>query len=75
MPYEKPYEKPADEIGALWAKQGGNGEFLSGEINGLPVVCFRVRSSSPKAPTWRVLKSKPREERQSARPDNETDFI
>jgi hypothetical protein len=57
------YEKDKDEIGALWAKAGRKGEYLSGTIDGIgAVVCFRVSSGNPKAPTWKVLKSKPRED-------------
>lgn len=57
-----PFEKNPDEIGALWSKQGPKGEYLTGEINGEKVVCFRNKSDHVKAPAWRVLKSKPREE-------------
>lgn len=57
-------ERDPREIGNLWTKQSRSGdEFLSGDIDGVEVVCFRVRSQHPKAPTWRVLKSKPRTER------------
>lgn len=55
------FEKNPDEIGALWIKNGAKGDYLTGEVNGVKVVCFRVSSESPKAPAWRVLKSKPRE--------------
>ena len=50
-----------NEIGALWAKQGNKGEYMTGTINGVKVVCFRNTSDNEKAPTWRVLKSQPRE--------------
>lgn len=57
-------DTPNDDetIGALWVKQGKKGEYMSGTINGEPVVCFRKKSDNPKAPTWRVLKPKPRED-------------
>jgi hypothetical protein len=56
-------QKNQDELGALWSKSGAAGEYLTGEINGVKVVCFRNKKAAdnPKAPTWRVLKSKPRE--------------
>lgn len=56
-------EKDPNEIGALWERQGSKGLFLSGQINGEDVICFRISSSNPKAPSWRVLKSQPREAR------------
>lgn len=55
------YEKNPDEFGALWLKTGGKGEYMTGEINGVKVFCTPVKSTSAKAPTWRVMKSKPRE--------------
>jgi len=57
------FEKDPNEIGAMWAKQSAKGEYLSGTIEGIgAVVMFPVKSQSPKAPTWRVLKAKPRVE-------------
>jgi hypothetical protein len=56
------YEKNPDEIGQLWAKSGAKGPYLTGEVNGVKVVCFAVKSDNPKAPAWRVMKSKPRED-------------
>jgi uncharacterized protein (DUF736 family) len=51
---------PREEIGSLWARTTANGEdYLSGEVNGVRVVCFRNKSDNPKAPMWRVLKEKP----------------
>lgn len=60
----KAYEKSPDEIGALWAKTSAKGEYLSGEINGVRVVCFRAQKKSEKSPDWRVLKAQPRAEGQ-----------
>lgn len=57
------FEKNPDEIGQLWAKQGGKGPYMTGEVLGQKVVCFPVKSDNPKAPAWRVLKSRPIEER------------
>jgi hypothetical protein len=54
------YEKDPDEIGSLWSKSGAKGPYLTGEIAGQKVVCFAVKSDNPKAPAWRVLKSKPK---------------
>lgn len=51
-----------DELGALWEKSSAKGPYLTGTINGQPVVCFRNRSDNPKAPAWRVMKSKPKPE-------------
>lgn len=56
------FKKDESEIGGLWAKSGAKGEYLTGEVNGVKVVCFLVKSDNQKAPTWRVLRSKPREE-------------
>jgi uncharacterized protein (DUF736 family) len=50
-----------NEIGALWLKESQRGEYMTGTINGVRVVCFRNdRKSSEKQPDWRVLKSQPR---------------
>lgn len=56
------FEKDPDEIGALWIKSGNKGDYMTGEVNGVKVVCFRTKSQHEKAPTWRVLKSKPKDE-------------
>ncbi len=55
-----PFEKDENEIGALWVRSGAKGEFLSGTVNGQDVICFRTKSSNPKAPAWRVMKSQPK---------------
>jgi hypothetical protein len=55
------YEKNPDELGALWLKRGGKGEYMTGEINGVKVFCTPTNSSNPKAPAWRVMKSKPKD--------------
>jgi uncharacterized protein (DUF736 family) len=59
------FEKDPDEIGALWVKSGKKGDYMTGEINGVKVVCFAVTSKSEKAPAWRVLKSKPKVEEEA----------
>jgi hypothetical protein len=60
------FEKDPDEIGALWLKSGAKGDYMTGEIAGQKVVCFSVTGKSEKSPTWRVMKSKPKDERTSA---------
>ena len=57
-----PYQQDPNEIGALWSKTGGKGEYMTGTINGVKVVCFRQQKRSDKSPDWKVLKSKPREQ-------------
>jgi hypothetical protein len=73
-------ERNPDELGALWEKTGAKGDYLTGEIGGVKVVCFRNTKAhdNPKAPAWRVLKSKPRDEgagyaRPSASPISDQD--
>jgi hypothetical protein len=61
-----PFEKNPDDLGALWEKSGPKGPYLTGEINGVKVVCFPNKSDNPKAPAWRVLKSKPKVEKSDA---------
>jgi len=60
-------QRNPDELGALWLKSGAKGEYMTGTINGQPVVLFKNDRKEPgsKQPDWRVLKSKPREERQA----------
>ena len=55
------YEKNPDELGALWLKSGAKGEYMTGTINGVSVFCTPTKSSNPKAPTWRVMKSNPKD--------------
>jgi hypothetical protein len=56
-------EQDPMELGALWEKTGSNGAYMTGEISGVKVVVFRNTraENNPKAPQWRVLKSKPRD--------------
>lgn len=62
-------DKPKDpnELGALWLKTGPKGEYMTGSINGVNVVCFwnKHHVEGDNKPAWRVLKSQPREERQA----------
>ena len=56
------FEKDPNEIGSLWLKTSAKGDYLTAEVNGVKVVCFAVNSKNPKAPTYRVLKSKPKDD-------------
>lgn len=58
-------ERNPDELGALWIKSSQRGEYMTGTINGQPVVLFRNDRKAPgsKQPDWRVLKAKPKAER------------
>lgn len=59
----------ADELGALWVNTGAKGEYLSGTIQGVRVVCFKndKKVAGDTLPTWRVLKAKaPGEPRRDA---------
>ncbi len=51
--------KNPDELGALWIRSGAKGKYMTGDIGGVKVVCFRNKSDNEKAPQWRVLKSQP----------------
>ena len=57
------FEKNPDELGALWLKSGSKGEYMTGTISGVNVVCFPNTKGGDKAPTWRVMRSKPREDK------------
>ncbi len=54
------FEKDPDEIGVLWVKTSPKGDYMTGVINGVNVVVFKVKSASDRAPDWQVLKAKPR---------------
>lgn len=62
------------ELGALWLRTSAKGDYMTGtiKIDGteIQVVCFRNKSDNAKAPTWRVLKSKPRDESAPRQPHN-----
>lgn len=57
-------DRPRDpnELGALWIKTGGGGEYMTGNILGQPVVVFRNdrKAAGSNAPDWRVMKPKAR---------------
>lgn len=71
------YEKDPDEIGALWVKDGRKGEYMTGTINGVKVVCFKNDrwKAGGNLPMWRVLKSKPRESGNDGGNTNEVGFV
>ena len=53
-----------DEIGVLWEKDGANGKYFTGTINGQKVVVFANKfKKEERHPDWRVLISRPKEER------------
>lgn len=57
------FEKDPNELGALWLKRGGKGQYMTGEINGVKVVCFQGKGGEgDKVPAWRVMKSQPKVE-------------
>jgi hypothetical protein len=75
------FEKNPDDLGALWFKSGPKGDYMTGEINGVKVVCFpNTKKTKETQPDWRVLKSKPRDgERAAPRedmpPPTDDDFL
>jgi len=56
-------EKNPDELGSLWLKQGPKGEYMTGEVNGVRVVCWKNDRATPenRQPAWRVMRDKPRQ--------------
>lgn len=53
-----------DELGALWVNTSAKGDYLSGTIGGVRVVCFKNDKKVPGSsqPDYRVLKAKARDE-------------
>ena len=70
------FEKNPDELGALWIKHGPNSDYMTGEISGVKVVIFPAKKTSEKSPDWRVLKSKPRadKDQRQTKPVEDTDI-
>jgi len=62
-----PYQRDQNELGALWIRDGKKGVYMTGEINGVKVVCFAAKKTSDKSLDWRVLKSVPREDKPTPR--------
>lgn len=58
------HEKDPNELGALWVKTSGRGEYMTGTINGQPVVVFRNdrKVAGSNQPDWRVMRPKPKED-------------
>ena len=56
-----PFEKDPNDLGALWLKSGPKGEYMTGTINGQPVVVFRntKKVAGSKQPDFRVLRPTP----------------
>lgn len=67
------FEKNPDELGALWLKSGAKGEYMTGEINGVKVVCFPAKPTD-KGPAWRVMRSKPKDGGPSQPPPASSDI-
>ena len=60
-------ERNPDECGALWLKDSAKGKFMSGQIDGVgAVVVFKNTRKQPgdKQPDYRVLKARPKSERE-----------
>ena len=64
------FQKDPSDLGALWVKTGAKGEYMTGEISGVSVVCFPVRKTHERSPSWRVLKSTPKDQRPARREDD-----
>lgn len=69
-------EKNPDERGALWEKTSARGMYMTGMIDGQPVVLFRNDRKAPgsKQPDWRVLKSKPKDDAAMKPPVNDNEW-
>lgn len=69
-------QRDPNEIGALWLKESKkNGKkYLSGKIDGRPVVIFKVEGKkSEKSPDYRVFLSQPREQQPQEQPRQQQD--
>jgi hypothetical protein len=64
------FEKDPDDLGALWSKTGARGDYMTGTVSGVKVVCFHNDrwTEGGNMPKWRVLKSKPRADRDDGPP-------
>lgn len=65
-----PFEKDPNELGCLWVKTSARGEYMTGTVNGQPVVVFKNDRKEPgsKAPDWRVMKPKPKSDKPAEDP-------
>ena len=67
-------ERDPNEVGALWVKEGKKGEYSTGTVSGVNVICFPIKSDNPRSPAWRVLKSAPKgDHTPRRRPDSVAD--
>lgn len=59
-------ERDPDDLGGLWFKTGTRGDYMTGTIAGQKVVCFfnEKATEENRQPTWRVKRSRPREDRE-----------
>jgi len=58
---DAPY-RDVNDLGGLWINQSAKGEYLSGTVNGVKVICFRntFKKEGEKTPDWRVKRSVPK---------------
>lgn len=51
-------EKNPSDLGALWIKTSARGDYMTGVVNGQPVVCFKndTKAEGSKQPDWRVMR-------------------
>jgi hypothetical protein len=58
-------ERDDTELGALWLRQGRAGEYMTGSVNGVRVICFWNEKATPdnRQPQWRVKRALSPEER------------
>lgn len=64
------------ELGALWIRKGNKGEYMTGTIKlgdtVTEIVCFtNQHKKDAKHPDWRILRSVPRDQAESAQPGTE----
>lgn len=58
------FKKDPNERGCLWLKESGRGVYMTGVIDGEPVVVFKNdrKKAGSNQPDWRVLKVQPKAE-------------
>lgn len=68
-------ERDPNELGALWVKTSGRGEYMTGQINGVGVVVFRNdrKAAGSNQPDWRVMKAQKRESADQRRQPEDDD--
>ncbi len=72
-----PFERDPSEIGVLWIKSGAKGDWLSGTINGEPVIAFKntAKKEGSKAPDWLVKRPQKKAPAPPAVPTHDEDEI